>query len=80
MTGAAMSQGQSLGRGRDGRVSEVLERALAGERIADSEALVLLESRDLVAVGRAANELRARRTDPSRVTFIVDRNVNYTKV
>jgi cyclic dehypoxanthinyl futalosine synthase len=80
MTRAAMSQGQSLGHGQNGRVREVLDKALDGERISDADALVLLESRDLVPVGRAANELRARRTDPSRVTFIVDRNVNYTNV
>jgi cyclic dehypoxanthinyl futalosine synthase len=58
----------------------VLDKALEGERISDDEAITLLESRDLVSVGRAANELRARRTDPGRVTFIVDRNVNYTNV
>jgi cyclic dehypoxanthinyl futalosine synthase len=58
----------------------ILERALDGERISDDDALVLLESHDLVAIGRAANELRGRRTDPSRVTFIVDRNVNYTNI
>jgi len=61
-------------------VAEILEKALDGERIDDGEALALLESRDLVAVGRAANALRSRRTDPSRITFIVDRNVNYTNV
>jgi cyclic dehypoxanthinyl futalosine synthase len=60
--------------------SAVLEKALDGERITAGEALALLESRDLVAVGRVANELRARRTDPTRITFIVDRNVNYTNV
>src|SRR3954452_15481384 len=59
---------------------EILAQALAGERIGDGEALTLLESRDLVRIGRAANALRARRTDPSRVTFIVDRNINYTNV
>ena len=59
---------------------QILEKALDGERITDDEALELLESRDLVAVGRAANELRARRTDPERVTFIVDRNLNYTNI
>jgi cyclic dehypoxanthinyl futalosine synthase len=58
----------------------ILDRALAGERISDGDALALLESRDVVAVGRAANELRARRTDPGRITFIIDRNVNYTNV
>ena len=61
-------------------VEGILEKALDGARIDDAEALALLESRDLVAVGRAANELRARRTDPSRITFIVDRNLNYTNV
>jgi cyclic dehypoxanthinyl futalosine synthase len=63
-----------------GSTTAILEKALGRERIDEAEALALLESRDLVAVGRAANELRARRTDPGRITFIVDRNVNYTNV
>jgi len=58
----------------------VLGKALAGERITDEEALTLLRSRDLVAVGRVADELRNRKIDRRRVTFIVDRNVNYTNV
>ncbi len=62
------------------RVSDVLEKALDGERITDEEAIALLRSRDLVAVGRVANEIRSRLTDPARVTFIVDRNLNYTNV
>jgi cyclic dehypoxanthinyl futalosine synthase len=61
-------------------VSDVLEKALDGERISDEDAIALLRSRDLVAVGRAANEIRGRMNDPSRVTFIVDRNLNYTNV
>ena len=48
-----------------GVTAPILEKALAGERIDDAEALTLLESRDLLAVGRVANELRARRVDPS---------------
>ena len=64
----------------NGRVGEVLDRALAGERIGDDDALALLRSRDLLRVGRAADELRGRRVDPKRVTFIIDRNVNYTNV
>jgi cyclic dehypoxanthinyl futalosine synthase len=58
----------------------ILEKAIDGERITDAEALVLLESRDLVAVGRAANEIRNRKADPERITFIVDRNLNYTNI
>jgi cyclic dehypoxanthinyl futalosine synthase len=61
-------------------VGDVLDKALAGERISGPEALALLESRDLVRVGRAADAIRARKTDPDRVTFIVDRNLNYTNV
>jgi cyclic dehypoxanthinyl futalosine synthase len=58
----------------------VLDKALSGERITDEDALVLLRGRDLVAVGRAADELRNRKIERRRVTFIIDRNVNYTNV
>jgi cyclic dehypoxanthinyl futalosine synthase len=59
---------------------QILDRALDGQRISDTEARSLLESRDLLAIGRAAHELRRRRVDPARITFIVDRNINYTNV
>jgi cyclic dehypoxanthinyl futalosine synthase len=61
-------------------VAEILEKATSGERITDEDAVELLRSRDLVAVGRAANEIRNRLHDPDRVTFIIDRNLNYTNV
>jgi cyclic dehypoxanthinyl futalosine synthase len=61
-------------------VADILDEALAGGRISDADAATLLHSRDLVAVGRAANELRSRRTDPDRITFIIDRNLNYTNI
>src|SRR5438270_4235364 len=61
-------------------VKGTLEKALDGARISDEEAVRLLTSRDLVAVGRAADELRRRRTDPTRITFIIDRNLNYTNI
>ena len=61
-------------------VAEILDRALDGERISDAEAVALLESKDLVTIGRTADELRARRTDPQRITFIIDRNLNYTNI
>ena len=61
-------------------VAEILDKALEGERISDQEALTLLESKSLVPIGKAADELRARRTDSGRITFIIDRNLNYTNV
>jgi cyclic dehypoxanthinyl futalosine synthase len=64
----------------DRSVAEILAKARDGERIDDADAAMLLRSRDLVAVGRVADEVRNRLNDPSRVTFIVDRNLNYTNV
>ena len=61
-------------------VAEILEKALDGERISDDEAVALLRSRELVPVGRVADELRNRKVDPDRITFIVDRNLNYTNI
>jgi cyclic dehypoxanthinyl futalosine synthase len=61
-------------------VDAALDKASGGERITDADAIALLRSRDLVAVGRVANEVRNRMTDPTKVTFIVDRNLNYTNV
>ncbi len=61
-------------------VDEVLEKALGGERISDDEAVALLRSRELVPIGRVADELRNRKVDPGRITFIVDRNLNYTNI
>jgi cyclic dehypoxanthinyl futalosine synthase len=69
-----------VGAGHARPVEEALEKALGGERVSDEDALALLRSRDLVRVGRAADELRNRKVAPGRVTFIVDRNVNYTNV
>src|SRR3954447_25349519 len=66
--------------GSSNGAAPILDKALSGERIDDVEAMELLESRDLVSVGRAADELRNRKIDRGRVTFIIDRNLNYTNV
>src|SRR5689334_18426425 len=81
--GRARRRAGAAVRPRGGRrlsVAPILEKALDGERITDDDALALLESRDLVSIGRAANELRNRKADPSRITFIIDRNLNYTNI
>jgi len=73
----------SVTQGRTGVASwvdDALAKALDGERLTDADAVALLRSRDLVAVGRVANELRNRKVDRNRVTFIVDRNLNYTNI
>jgi cyclic dehypoxanthinyl futalosine synthase len=50
------------------------------DRISDDEALRLLRSRDLLEVGARARAARERLVPGSLVTFIVDRNINYTNV
>jgi cyclic dehypoxanthinyl futalosine synthase len=59
---------------------DLLQKAVAGEALAGGEILHLLEEAELTAVGRAAHDLRLRRCDPSRVTYVVDRNINYSNV
>jgi cyclic dehypoxanthinyl futalosine synthase len=63
-----------------GLVAEALDKALSGERITDADAVELLRSRDLVAIGKAAHALRNRRNEPGVVSFVVDRNLNYSNV
>ncbi|HKO99436.1 MAG TPA: cyclic dehypoxanthinyl futalosine synthase [Pyrinomonadaceae bacterium] len=62
------------------QVSEILKRALAGERISTDECTALLESHDIAAIGAAADEIRQRRHQDNVVTYIIDRNINYTNV
>jgi cyclic dehypoxanthinyl futalosine synthase len=58
----------------------ILDKAVAGERITPEEGLRLLESHDLAAIGRAADEV-ARRLHPENYrTYNIDRNINYTNV
>jgi cyclic dehypoxanthinyl futalosine synthase len=59
---------------------ELLAKAAAGEAIDRREALLLLTDGDLLAVGRLADGIRRKLHPENRVTFVVDRNVNYTNV
>ena len=47
-------------------------------RISDAEALALLEGGDLLSAGARADALRRRLHPGGEVTFIIDRNINYT--
>lgn len=58
----------------------MIDKALAGSRLQDDEALELLASGDLLALGRAADQIRQQKHPGQDVTFIVDRNINYTNI
>lgn len=66
------------GRARD--IDDVLHRALDGERIDEIDALALLQTSRLMDVGQVAHALRLQRTPADDVTFVVDRNINYTNL
>jgi cyclic dehypoxanthinyl futalosine synthase len=61
-------------------IQPILDKALAGERLTAEDCTVLLESHDFVRIGLAADEIRNRKNDPDVVTYIIDRNINYTNV
>ncbi|MDH3530788.1 MAG: dehypoxanthine futalosine cyclase, partial [Acidobacteriota bacterium] len=61
-------------------IQPILEKAIAGERIDAAECTALLESSDFVRIGLAADEIRMRKNPKDVVTYIIDRNINYTNV
>ncbi len=67
------------------RIDDALARAVRGERLTPEDALYLLEEADLLALGAAAHAVRMRLHGTGAdgvpvVTYIVDRNVNYSNV
>ncbi len=65
-------------------MSELLDLALSaarGEhRLTDEDALLLLSSAEMLALGAGASAMRERMHPSGEVTFIVDRNINYTNI
>ena len=61
-------------------MSPIVEKVLAGVRITPDDALALLEGESLSALGVMADLVRRRLHADGVVTYIIDRNVNYTNV
>lgn len=61
-------------------VRDILDKAIAGERLSVEEGVQLLESHDLAAIGSAADQVSRRMHPESYRTYNVDRNINYTNV
>ena len=61
-------------------IAEILEKAVAGERITAEEGSRLLESHDLAAIGAAADKVSRRMHPEPFRTYNVDRNINYTNI
>ena len=65
----------------DPKVAAILQRALSGEELSESEGLVLFDTRgpELEALVQTADRLRARAVG-NRGTFVTTRNINFTNV
>ena len=61
-------------------VEQILQRGAAGKRITPEEALLLYTDAPLHPLGEAADAVRRRRYPDGVVTYLIDRNINYTNV
>ena len=63
-----------------GSTATILDKVENGIRLNEEEALQLLEQATLADLSVAATTVRNRHSDPGKVSYIIDRNVNYTDV
>lgn len=61
-------------------IQPILDKVLDGGRLTAEDATALLESYDIAKIGAAADEIRQRKFPDNVVTYIIDRNINYTNV
>jgi len=61
-------------------VTAILGKALAGERLTFQDGVTLLQSDRLIPLGLAADAVRKKLHPEPLVTFVIDRNINYTNV
>jgi cyclic dehypoxanthinyl futalosine synthase len=61
-------------------IDSILQRAADGGRISAAEALALYTDAPFHALGEAADAVRRRRYPDGIVTYLIDRNINYTNV
>ena len=61
-------------------IESILRRAVDGERLSEGDALELLRSNRLAAIGDAADQVARRMHPESYRTYNIDRNINYTNI
>lgn len=61
-------------------IQQVLNMALNGEKLNFDEGLKLFQEKDILEIGEVADKIRARLHPDKIVTYIIDRNINYTNV
>lgn len=58
--------------------SQIADKISRGERLTTAEGVHLVTEAPLLEMGTLANEVRAKKTDPRLVTYVIDTNPNYT--
>jgi cyclic dehypoxanthinyl futalosine synthase len=61
-------------------IERIVEKVRAGERVDRDEALALYRHASTPILGQLADTIRARKHADGVVTYIIDRNVNYTNI
>src|SRR5258708_4477347 len=61
-------------------IEQTIEKVRAGQRVNAAEALDLYRAAPTAALGPLADAIRRRKHPDGLVTYIIDRNVNYTNV
>jgi cyclic dehypoxanthinyl futalosine synthase len=58
----------------------ILQSAIEGTRVTPDQAILLFEQADLLDLAEAADKIRIRRHPDNVISYIIDRNINYTNV
>ncbi|MCG8649399.1 MAG: dehypoxanthine futalosine cyclase [Pirellulales bacterium] len=61
-------------------IRDILDKAIAGQRLSSAEGLRLLESNELASIGLAADTVSRRLHPEDYRTYNVDRNINYSNI
>ncbi|MFH1217362.1 MAG: cyclic dehypoxanthinyl futalosine synthase [Pseudomonadota bacterium] len=61
-------------------MKNIIEKVTTGERISGKEGLALLRDGDLYQLGMLADSIRRKKHPEPMVTYVIDRNINYTDI
>jgi len=59
---------------------EIIRKRLAGERLSIADGIRLLQDADLLSLGQGADSMRRQMHPEKIVSFVIDRNINYTNI
>lgn len=61
-------------------IDSILEKARQGHRVSREDACLLFKSTDILSLGNTANAIRNHKQPDSIITYIIDRNINYSNI